>query len=99
MIGHGHFKFVLYIAGGSPYSVQAVSNLRKLCIEHLQDQHEFEIVDVLCEPGRALADRVMMTPTLVKLSPGPVHRIIGSLSLREPILRALGLLGLNEPEA
>jgi circadian clock protein KaiB len=85
------FKFVLYVAGGSPYSVEAVSNLRKLCIEHLQEQHEFEIVDVLCDPTRALADKVLLTPTLVKLSPGPVQRIVGSLNLSEPILRALGL--------
>jgi circadian clock protein KaiB len=85
------FKFVLYVAGGSPYSVEAVSNLRKLCIEHLQEQHEFEIVDVLRDPTRALADKVLLTPTLVKLSPGPVQRFVGSLNLSEPILRALGL--------
>jgi circadian clock protein KaiB len=85
------FKFVLYVAGGSPYSSAAVSNLRKLCVEHLQEQHEFEIVDVLCDPKRALADKVVLTPTLVKLSPGPVQRIVGTLSVGEPILRALGL--------
>jgi circadian clock protein KaiB len=89
------FRFVLYVSGGSPFSEQAVSNLRKLCIEHLQEQHEFEIVDVFCEPARALADRVMMTPTLLKVSPGPVQRIVGSLNLGEPILRALGLHGGN----
>jgi circadian clock protein KaiB len=93
------FKFVLYVSGGSPYSEQAVSNLRKLCIEHLQDQHEFEIVDVLNDPKRALADRVMLTPTLLKLSPKPVRRIVGSLNLSEPILQALGLSGSNAAAA
>jgi circadian clock protein KaiB len=90
------FKFVLYVSGGSPYSEQAVSNLRKLCIEHLQDQHEFEIVDVLNDPQRALTDRVMLTPTLLKLSPGPIQRIVGSLNLTGQVLKALGLPGLDK---
>ena len=86
-----HFKFRLYVAGNSPNSAKAVANLRSLCREILDDRHEIEVVDVLREPKRALEDGVLLTPMLVKLSPAPVRKIIGSLTQREPILQALGL--------
>jgi len=85
------FKFRLYVAGDSPNSTKAVANLRALCREILNEQHEIEVVDVLREPQRALKDGVLLTPMLVKLSPGPVRKIVGSLTNREPILQALGL--------
>jgi len=85
------FRFRLYVAGDSPNSAKAVANLRELCREILDDRHEIEVVDVLREPNRALKDGVLLTPMLVKLSPGPVRKIVGSLNNREPILQALGL--------
>jgi circadian clock protein KaiB len=86
-----HFKFRLYVAGDGPNSAQAVANLDAICREHLAERHEIEVVDVLREPQRALADLVMLTPLLVKLSPEPVRKITGTLSQRGPVLQALGL--------
>jgi circadian clock protein KaiB len=85
------FKFRLYVAGDTPNSAQAIANLRALCREHLADQHEIEIMDVFGEPKRALADGIFMTPTLVKLAPLPVRKIIGTLSQAGSVLHALGL--------
>ena len=85
------YKFRLYVAGDGPHSTQAIANLRAICGEHLPERHTIEIVDVLREPQRALADGVMMTPMLVKHSPAPIRKIIGNLSHREPVLQALGL--------
>lgn len=85
-------KFRLYVAGGTLNSVQAIANFKVLCEQHLSDQYELEIVDVLREPKRALADGILMTPTLVKIAPGPVARIIGTLSQAQATtLHALGL--------
>jgi circadian clock protein KaiB len=88
-----HFKFRLYVAGDGPHSTQAIANLRALCHERLPERYEIEIVDVLRDPQRALDDHVMLTPMLVKLSPVPIRRIVGSLSRLEPVLEALGLTG------
>ena len=85
------FKFRLYVAGDGPHSTQAIANLRALCGEHLPQRHEIEIVDVVHEQRRALADGVMLTPLLVKLSPAPIRKIAGSLSQRDSVLQALGL--------
>jgi circadian clock protein KaiB len=48
-------------------------------------------VDVFREPKRALADGIFMTPTLVKLMPAPVRKIIGTLSQTGSVLQAMGL--------
>ena len=85
------FKFRLYVAGDAQNSNRAIANLTALCRTHAPDRCGIEIVDVFREPKRALADGVYMTPTLVKLSPSPVRRIVGSLSQAQPVLQALGL--------
>ncbi len=86
-----HFKFRLYVAGDSPNSTQARANLQTLCATYLPDRHEIEVVDVLCDPKRALADGILLTPTLIKYSPPPIRKIIGNLSQTQTVLTALAL--------
>lgn len=88
------FKFRLYVADDSQNSTQALANLTALCRTHLPDRHEIEVIDVLREPKRALTDGVFMTPTLIKLAPSPVRRIVGTLSQTQIVLQALGLEAL-----
>jgi circadian clock protein KaiB len=85
------FRFRLYVAGNAPNSAQALANLTALCRMHLQDRHEIEVVDVFKDPQRALADGIFMTPMLIKLAPSPVQTIVGTLSLMQPVMQALGL--------
>ena len=86
------FKFRLYVAGDAQNSAQAVANLTALCRAYLENRHDIEVVNVFKEPKRALADGILMTPTLVKLAPTPApRRIVGTLSQTEPVLQALGL--------
>ena len=85
------FKFRLYVAGDALNSAQALSNLAALCLAHLPDRHEIEVVDVFKDPMRALADGIYMTPTLVKLGPSPIRRFVGTLSQTQTVLLALGL--------
>ena len=85
------FKFRLYVVGDTQNSSQAINNFAAFCATHLTNRHETEVVDVLREPRRALQDQVVMTPTLIKLSPPPTRRVVGTLSQSEPLLAALGL--------
>lgn len=85
------FKFRLYVAGDAPNSAQAVANLTALCLKHLLNRHEIDVVDVFREPKRALEDGIYMTPTLVKLAPSPALRIVGTLSEKQTVLQALGV--------
>ncbi len=79
----------LYIAGHAPNSVRAIANCRAICEEHFASVHELEIVDLLEHPTRALADGIIVTPTLLRLLPLPVQRVIGSLSDTSQVLLAL----------
>ena len=87
----GAYVFRLYLAGGAPNSVRAFANLYAICQKHFPESHRIEVIDVLKEPMRALADAILVTPTIVKLSPLPEQQIIGDLSEEEEVLRALGL--------
>ena len=79
----------LYIAGNAPNSVRALANVKAICDEHFASGHELEIVDLLEHPTRALADGIIVTPTLLKLLPLPVQRVIGSLSDTNQVLQTL----------
>lgn len=81
----------LYVAGGAPNSVQAIANLEAICREHLKEGYKLEIVDVVEQPLRALADGVVVTPSLTKLSPSPAANVVGNLSDSSSLLRALGI--------
>jgi circadian clock protein KaiB len=86
------FKFRLYVAGDTQNSAQALANLTALCERYLPNSHEIELVDVFREQSRALEDRIFMTPTLIKLAPLPMQRIVGTLNQADSVLRVLGLL-------
>jgi circadian clock protein KaiB len=81
----------LFVAGGAPNSIQAIANLEAICAEYLKDGHKLEVVDVLEDPRRAMAEGVLVTPSLTKLSPQPVAQVIGNLSDKKRVLLALGL--------
>ena len=88
------FQLRLYVAGDAQNSAEALANLTAICRRALPGRHAIEIVDVFKDPARALADRVFMTPTLVKVAPAPVRTIVGTLSDADKVLRALGLDGV-----
>lgn len=82
----------LYVIGQIPRSVSAFANLKAICDEHLPGHYRIELVDLLEQPDLARRDQVLATPTLVRLTPEPVRKIIGDLSETERVLRALDLL-------
>jgi len=79
----------LYVAGNAPNSLQAIVNAKLMCDRHFAFQHELEVVDVLENPGRALDDGIVVTPTLLKLFPLPIQRVIGNLNDSNQLLLAM----------
>lgn len=80
----------LYVSGNAPNSMCAVANAKTICEKHFPARSDIEIVDLLVHPLRALADGVIVTPTLIRLLPLPVMRIVGNLSDTTQVLLALG---------
>ena len=81
----------LYVAGQTPKSVQAFSNLKRVCEEHLQGRYEIEVIDLVENPQLAQGDQILALPTLVRRLPEPIKKIIGDLSNTERVLVGLDL--------
>ncbi len=81
----------LYITGHTPRSEQAIANLRRICEEKLRDQYDLDIIDILDQPDLAEQEKILATPTLIRLAPPPVRRLIGDLSDTEKVMMGLSL--------
>jgi circadian clock protein KaiB len=79
----------LYVAGQTPRSLQALSNLRKICEQHLSGRYRVEVIDLIQSPQKAAGDQILAIPTLVRPLPKPARKIIGDLSNTERVLVGL----------
>ncbi|MGI0485440.1 circadian clock protein KaiB [Pantanalinema rosaneae CENA516] len=91
----------LYVAGNTPNSIRALKTLNNILEEEFQGVYALKVIDVLKNPQLAEEDKILATPTLSKILPPPVRKIIGDLSDREKVLIGLDLLyeELREEEA
>lgn len=81
----------LYVAGQTPKSIAAFSNLKRVCEEHLAGKYSIEVIDLIKNPLLAQGDQIVAIPTLVRKLPEPVRKIIGDLSNTERVLVGLQL--------
>jgi len=81
----------LYVTGQTPNSQRALRNLQDLLNNELKGLYELKVIDVLERPQLAEDDKILATPTLAKILPAPVRKIIGDLSDKEKILLGLDL--------
>jgi len=81
----------LYIAGMTPKSQRAITNIKKICEEFLKGQYNLEVIDLYQTPQLAKGDQIIAAPTLIKKLPLPLRRIIGDMSGTEQVLVGLDL--------
>jgi circadian clock protein KaiB len=81
----------LYVAGNTPNSISAFSNLKQICETHMGGRYRIEIIDLLQNPQLASGDQIIAIPTLVRRLPTPIKKIIGDLSNTERVLIGLDL--------
>ncbi len=86
----------LFVAGDKPQSLEAKKNIEQICAAHLQGRYELTVFDVCNDFTVALDHGVLLTPTLLLLSPLPSVTIIGNLSDSEKVLGALRLPKAND---
>jgi circadian clock protein KaiB len=61
----------------------------------LADRFDLEVIDVYTHPQQTRDLQIVATPTLVKLEPAPLRRIVGDLTNRDRVLNGLGLLEMG----
>ncbi|MGB8192294.1 MAG: circadian clock KaiB family protein [Chitinophagaceae bacterium] len=88
---NNEFVLQLFITGVTPNSIRALTNIKKLCEEHLKERYNLEIIDVYQQPEIAEREQLIALPMLIKKHPLPQKRIIGDMSDTGKVLKALGL--------
>lgn len=88
-----HFVLRLFIAGATEHSKNAISNVKRVCEEHMQGRYDLQIIDVYQAPVLAVSENIVATPTLVL--PPPLRRVIGNLS-HERVMVGMQLLDTGE---
>jgi circadian clock protein KaiB len=85
------FVLRLFVTGTTPRSARAIANLRRVCEEHLQGDYDLEVVDIYQHPEAAQKHQIIAAPTLVRMLPLPLRKIIGDLADEEKVLAGLDL--------
>lgn len=92
-----NFLLKLFVAGQTPRSLAAISNLRKICEENLKGRYEIQVIDLIEQPELARTNQILAIPTLVRSLPTPVSRIIGDLSNESQVLMGLNVTRVRQP--
>ena len=85
------YRLRLYINGETPRGQRAKWELREFCEQHLKGQCELEVIDVSKNPAAAEEDKILATPTLVRIAPSPSRRMIGDFTNMERVAQTLEL--------
>ncbi len=89
--GDSKFELRLYVAGMNPKSSRAIGNVRRICEEHLAGRYELEVVDLHQNPVISTGEQIVAAPTLIKMLPAPLQKLIGDMSDDDSILVGLDL--------
>jgi len=85
-------KFKLFIVEGMSNSTDMINRIKKMLNNKLKDQYELVIIDVIKNNEAAIENKILATPTLIKVFPDPKVRIIGNFYDEEKVLKALNLI-------
>ena len=86
----------LYVVGDSSKTKAAITNLEELCEKRLKGRYQLEVVDISKNPQLAISEQIVAIPTLVKVLPLPIRRIIGDLSKPQRVIVGLDLINLDD---
>jgi circadian clock protein KaiB len=89
------YELRLYVAGETTRSLAAITNLKKICEEHLRGRYRIQVIDLVKRPQLARGDQILALPTLVRRLPEPIRKLIGDLSDTERALVGLDLRPLS----
>lgn len=92
-----HYVLRLYVSGTTARSVRAIASMRRLCDTELKDRFELDVIDIYQNPEGTKQDQIVAVPTLVRLLPEPLRRLVGDLSDHERVLAGLDIVAKAGP--
>ena len=81
----------LYVSDSTVRSKLAVTNIRRVCKEHLDGRYQLEIIDIDKHVQLARDEQIVAVPTLIKRLPLPLQRLVGDMSDLNKVLFGLDL--------
>ncbi len=85
------FVLRLYVASMSFKSIQAIRNINDICEGSMSGQYDLDIINISEQPALAREKQIVAVPTLIKETPLPLRRLVGTMSDRKRVLTGLGL--------
>lgn len=82
----------LYMTAQITSSLRAIRNLRELLENELKGLYSLEVIDILKNPQLAEEEKILVTPTLARVLPPPIKRVIGDSSDKEKVLLGLDIV-------
>ncbi|MHB0969806.1 MAG: circadian clock KaiB family protein [Thermoanaerobaculia bacterium] len=82
----------LFVTGSTARSIRAIENIRRICEEKLKGRYELQVIDLYQQPSLAAGEQIIAAPTLVKLLPSPLRRLVGDLSDEKRVLVGLDIV-------
>lgn len=79
----------LFVSGYSMATERTLQKLHQLLEESLGQPYTLKVIDVSQHPDQAELDQVFATPTLMRVWPQPVRRIVGNLENTDQLLGLL----------
>jgi circadian clock protein KaiB len=89
--GKEKYLLRLYVTGMTPRSTEAIARIKTICEEYVAGRYELEVIDIYQQPTLAKGEQIIATPTLIKMLPLPLRRLVGDLSNKERVLLGLDL--------
>ena len=89
----GWYELRLYITGTRPQSIRAIKNIQSFCKAHLEGHYQLQVIDLYQQPELAARAQVVAAPTLIKLMPLPIRRLVGDMSDEKQVSNGLDLSG------
>lgn len=80
----------LYVSGHSLATLRTLETLHQLLEHSSRHPYTLKVIDVLKHPEQAETDQISATPTLIRIWPKPVRRLVGELNNVTTILQLLG---------
>ena len=85
------YELRLYVSGQTPKSLATIENLGKICESNFKSKYRIEVIDLQIMPQLAKEDQIVAVPTLVRILPQPIRKVIGDLSDTEKVLVGLDI--------
>lgn len=86
---NGGYVLRLFISGNNPSAEKTLGSIHQLLENGLGSPYTLKVIDVNKNPQQATIDKIAVTPTLIRVSPKPVRRIVGQLDDIQRVLRII----------